>query len=82
MSWEGPNLIGQSQVSADALPGRSRACMTGNVKRAQRYGGGRIVINQVPLPDTILAPGTPVDYVVSGNRTHRRQMLPVLSQFH
>ena len=61
-----PNLIGQSQVSADALLAGA-GLVTGNVtkERSDTVAEG-LVINQVPLPDTILAPGTPVDYVVSG----------------
>ena len=61
-----PNLIGQDRVSADALLAGS-GLVTGNVttERSDTVAEG-LVINQVPRPDTMLAPGTPVDYVISG----------------
>lgn len=61
-----PDLRGQNQVSADALLAGA-GLLTGNVtlEHSDTVAEG-MIIDQNPQPGTVLAPGTPVDYVISG----------------
>lgn len=61
-----PNLLGQDQMTADTLLAAS-GLLTGNVttEPSDTVAEG-LIISQSVLPDTMLAPGTAVDYVISG----------------
>lgn len=61
-----PNLTGQSQMTADTLLAAS-GLLTGNVtvEHSDVVAEGLVISQSVPM-DTMLAPGTPVDYVLSG----------------